>query len=60
YQDVLNYIETHNVQDLPLHKKGFISVGCKPCTRAITDGENPRAGRWYWEESQKECGLHSK
>ena len=60
YQDVLNYIKTHNVQDLPLHKKGFISVGCKPCTRAIAEGENPRAGRWFWEESQKECGLHSK
>lgn len=60
YQDVLDYIKMNNVQDLPLHKKGFISVGCKPCTRAITEGENPRAGRWYWEESQKECGLHSK
>ena len=60
YQDVLNYIEQHNVQDLTLHKKGFISVGCKPCTRAIAEGENPRAGRWFWEESQKECGLHSQ
>lgn len=60
YNDVLKYIEENNVQDLPLHKKGFISVGCKPCTRAIVEGENPRAGRWYWEESQKECGLHSK
>ena len=60
YQDVLDYIEQHNVQDLPLHKKGFISVGCKPCTRAIAEGENPRAGRWFWEESQKECGLHSQ
>ena len=60
YNDVLKYIEENNVQDLPLHKQGFISVGCKPCTRAIVEGENPRAGRWYWEESQKECGLHSK
>lgn len=60
YNDVLKYIEANNVQDLPLHKQGFISVGCKPCTRAIVEGENPRAGRWYWEESQKECGLHSK
>ncbi len=60
YNDVLEYIEKNKVQDLPLHKKGFISVGCKPCTRAITEGENPRAGRWFWEESQKECGLHSK
>ena len=60
YQDVLVYIVQHNVQDLPLHNKGFISVGCKPCTRAIAEGENPRAGRWFWEESQKECGLHSQ
>lgn len=60
YNDVLKYIEENKVQDLLLHKKGFISVGCKPCTRAITEGENPRAGRWFWEESQKECGLHSK
>ncbi len=60
YEDVLSYIETHKVQELPLHKQGFISVGCKPCTRAIEPGENPRAGRWWWEDSHKECGLHSK
>ena len=59
YQDVLNYLEQHNVQELSLHKKGFISVGCQPCTRAIEEGENPRAGRWWWENSQKECGLHT-
>lgn len=59
YQDVLDYIEKENVQDLSLHKKGFISVGCAPCTRAIAEGEEPRAGRWSWEESKKECGLHS-
>ena len=60
YDDVLKYIDEHQIMDLPLHKKGFISVGCKPCTRAIEPGENPRAGRWWWEESQKECGLHSE
>ena len=60
YDDVLKYIEAHNIMDLPLHRKGYISVGCKPCTRAIEPGENPRAGRWWWEESQKECGLHSE
>ena len=60
YDDVLKYIAEHQIMDLPLHKKGFISVGCKPCTRAIEPGENPRAGRWWWEESQKECGLHSE
>ncbi|MCD1117978.1 phosphoadenylyl-sulfate reductase [Chryseobacterium turcicum] len=59
YEDVLNYLELHKVQELALHKKGFISVGCQPCTRAIEEGENPRAGRWWWETSQKECGLHS-
>jgi phosphoadenosine phosphosulfate reductase len=59
YQDVLNYLEQNKVQELSLHKKGFISVGCQPCTRAIVEGENPRAGRWWWETSQKECGLHS-
>ncbi|WP_394674617.1 phosphoadenylyl-sulfate reductase [uncultured Chryseobacterium sp.] len=59
YQDVLDYLHNHRVQELSLHKKGFISVGCQPCTRAIAEGENPRAGRWWWETSQKECGLHS-
>lgn len=60
YQEVLDYLERHNVQELSLHKKGFISVGCQPCTRAITEGENPRAGRWWWESSHKECGLHTQ
>lgn len=59
YRQVLEYLEQYKVQELPLHKKGFISVGCQPCTRAITEGENPRAGRWWWESSHKECGLHS-
>lgn len=59
YQEVLNYLEQHKVQELALHKKGFISVGCQPCTRAIEEGENPRAGRWWWESSHKECGLHT-
>ena len=60
YDEVLKFIDEHQIMDLPLHKKGFISVGCKPCTRAIEPGEDPRAGRWWWEESQKECGLHSE
>lgn len=42
----------------PLHKKGFVSIGCAPCTRAISKGESPRAGRWWWEDSAQECGLH--
>ncbi|NML56464.1 phosphoadenylyl-sulfate reductase [Chryseobacterium cheonjiense] len=59
YQQVLVYLQQNKVQELPLHKKGFISVGCEPCTRAVVAGENPRAGRWWWENSQKECGLHT-
>jgi phosphoadenosine phosphosulfate reductase len=42
-----------------LHAKGFPSIGCAPCTRAIEPGEDIRAGRWWWENSKKECGLHS-
>lgn len=56
--DVVNYIGENNVPYNPLHDKGFISIGCAPCTRAIEPGEDARAGRWWWEVSQKECGLH--
>jgi phosphoadenosine phosphosulfate reductase len=59
YDEVLAYLKDNKVPDNPLHKKGFISIGCQPCTRAIMEGEHPRAGRWWWEESKKECGLHS-
>ena len=59
YEQVLDYLKVNRVPDNPLHRKGFISIGCLPCTRAIQEGENPRAGRWSWEASQKECGLHS-
>jgi phosphoadenosine phosphosulfate reductase len=58
YQQTLDYLAAHNVPDNPLHRKGFISIGCQPCTRAIEPGEDPRAGRWWWETSKKECGLH--
>jgi phosphoadenosine phosphosulfate reductase len=45
----------------PLHDKGFVSIGCAPCTRAIAEGEDFRAGRWWWEDnSKKECGLHAR
>ncbi len=58
--DELNqYLVHHKIPQNPLHKKGFISIGCAPCTRAIAEGEHPRAGRWWWENSQKECGLHA-
>jgi phosphoadenosine phosphosulfate reductase len=58
YDNVMEYIQKHNVPYSPLHDKGFVSIGCLPCTRAIEAGEDPRAGRWWWEQSQKECGLH--
>ena len=58
YNEVLKYLEDYKVQDLPLHRKGYISIGCKCCTRQIEPGEDPRAGRWWWELSKKECGLH--
>jgi phosphoadenosine phosphosulfate reductase len=57
--DVDDYVNKHNVPVNPLHKKGFPSIGCAPCTRAIEPGEDVRAGRWWWESSKKECGLHT-
>ena len=59
-KEVEDYIELNNVPQNTLHKKGFVSIGCAPCTRAIAEGEDIRAGRWWWESSHKECGLHGK
>ncbi len=59
YDEVIQYIAENKVPDNPLHRKGFVSIGCLPCTRAIEAHEHPRAGRWWWEESKKECGLHA-
>jgi len=57
--DVKNYVKNNNVPYNILHDKGFVSIGCEPCTRAIQRGESFRAGRWWWEQnSGKECGLH--
>ena len=57
--DVKQYIAQHHVPYNPLHDKGFVSIGCAPCTRAIKPGEDFRAGRWWWEDAdKKECGLH--
>jgi phosphoadenosine phosphosulfate reductase len=56
---VWEYIKENQVPYNKLHDMGFPSIGCEPCTRAISKGENRRSGRWWWEESsQKECGLH--
>ncbi len=52
------YIDAHRVPYNALHLKGFKSIGCAPCTRAVESGEDERAGRWWWEASHKECGLH--
>lgn len=58
--DVWHYVRTHDVPYNALHDQFFPSIGCEPCTRAISLGEDPRAGRWWWEqEGTKECGLHS-
>lgn len=57
--ELLTYIQEHRIPYNSLHDRGFVSIGCAPCTRAIEPGEDPRAGRWWWETSQKECGLHA-
>lgn len=60
-QDVWDYIEENDVPYNSLHKLGFPSIGCEPCTRAIETGEDVRSGRWWWEQPEhKECGLHLK
>jgi len=59
--DVWHYIQQNRVDYNPLHDQFFPSIGCAPCTRAISLGEDFRAGRWWWEdEAAKECGLHVK
>jgi phosphoadenosine phosphosulfate reductase len=58
---VWNYIRENNVPFNRLHKQGYPSIGCAPCTRAVTPGEDLRAGRWWWENPEtKECGLHMR
>jgi len=58
-EDIWSYIRNFDVPSNPLHDKGYPSIGCAPCTRPVTAGEDPRAGRWWWEQSGgKECGLH--
>ena len=56
---VWDHIEAYQVPYNELHKKGFISIGCEPCTRAVLPNQHERAGRWWWEDAtKKECGLH--
>lgn len=59
-EKVWQYIKENDVPYNELHSKGYISIGCEPCTRAVLPGEHERAGRWWWEEETlKECGLHA-
>ncbi len=59
-EDVWAFVREHDVPVSPLHARGFPSIGCAPCTRAIAPGEDSRSGRWWWESAEdRECGLHS-
>jgi phosphoadenosine phosphosulfate reductase len=59
--DVWKYVRRFELPYNALHDQGYASIGCAPCTRAITVGEDIRAGRWWWEDATtKECGLHIK
>jgi len=59
--EVWKRIKDNNIPYNPLHKKGFVSIGCQPCTRAVLPGEDQRAGRWWWENPDtRECGLHKR
>lgn len=61
--EVMEYIKKHQVPYNTLFDKGYVSIGCAPCTRPIKEGEPYRAGRWWWENAQegkKECGLHAR
>lgn len=62
-EEVMNFIQTNKIPYHTLFDKGFLSIGCAPCTRAVKEGESYRSGRWWWEnfdDGKKECGLHIK
>ena len=58
HDDVLTYVKENKVPRNTLYLKGYTSIGCDPCTRAIEPGEDLRAGRWWWEQGADECGIH--
>jgi phosphoadenosine phosphosulfate reductase len=60
-EDAWAYLRSRKVPYNALHDRGYPSIGCEPCTRAVKPGEDPRAGRWWWErdEAARECGLHA-
>jgi phosphoadenosine phosphosulfate reductase len=58
-EDVENFIKDYDVPYNSLHDKGYLSIGCEPCTRAVIKGQDYRSGRWWWEnDGPKECGCH--
>ncbi len=57
-EDVWRYVRTRRVPYNRLYDQGYRSIGCAPCTRPVQPGEDPRAGRWWWEQGTKECGIH--
>ena len=59
HSEIFDYIRANHIPINPLHDKNYLSIGCQPCTRAVAPGEDPRSGRWWWEDGRKECGLHS-
>jgi len=60
-EEIWSYIRTHQLCYSPLHDRGYPSIGCAPCTRAIEPGQEHRAGRWWWENpDSRECGLHPR
>jgi phosphoadenosine phosphosulfate reductase len=59
HDEVVRYVRDHEVPTNRLNAQGYPSVGCDPCSRAIAEGDDPRAGRWWWESAEtKECGIH--
>jgi phosphoadenosine phosphosulfate reductase len=57
---VVAFVHNYDIPYNPLHERGFLSIGCAPCTRAVLPGEAERAGRWWWEQQEKtECRLHT-
>jgi phosphoadenosine phosphosulfate reductase len=61
HDDVWAYLRAHSVPYNALHDRGYPSIGCAPCTRAVEAGEDMRAGRWWWEQAEhKECGIHRR
>jgi phosphoadenosine phosphosulfate reductase len=63
-EDVWYFIDKHQIPHSSLYAKGYASIGCEPCTRPIREGEHPRAGRWWWEQTdptaiKSECGIHA-